>query len=439
MSAMSPRFKKGLLLCTLIFSLALTFSRRWLIEPLDYHSTIFADKAGYYIYLPLTFKYHFDISRIPENLEQNLGVGFNIHKTEKKLVTKYQCGVALMQLPFYLPVYLLARPLGYGTEGFSFVYQRTIDVCGAVYLVLGLFFLWRFLRFYFNEKIVFLSLLYLYLCTNLLYFGNYETGLSHVYSFFLVNVLLYKWKKARAENNISIGNSAAIAACVALIWLVRPINILFVPFIFLIDGFSRKSFTALMEKVLSVKKIVIAVIVLLLTVTPQILYNMYAYGKPLADSYKNEKFAYLFSPKILEVLFAFENGFFIYNPLYIIGITGMIILIFRKNINGVLILALFFSIALTYACWWAWELGCSLGHRGFVEFYGLLVLPFATALAEVWKRRSLRTVYVVMFLVCVAYNMRLFWFWDGCFEGKEWDYRQWYFWVFEAGIPGYLR
>lgn len=435
----SNRIKLFLLLFTLALSVSLSLVRRWPIDVFDYHATIFSDKAGYYIYLPAAFKYHFDTERMPAKLDKNLGDGFVINHESKKIITKYPCGVALLQMPFYLPVYLLAKPFNYGSEGFSPIYQKTIDICGVVYLILGLVFLWKFLAFYFNDKIIFLSLLYLYCCTNLLYFGTYEAGMSHVFSFFVVNMFLFYWKKSSVEGVISVQRWVLFSACITLIWLIRPVNLLFIPFVLMLDASSVKLVSGFIKENLSAKKIVVSLTVVFLFASPQLAYNMYAYGNLIADSYRNEGFDNLYSPKIAEVLFAARNGFFIYNPLYLLAIAGMFVMMLHKNRNGLVLLGLFSAITFVYAGWWSWELGCSLGHRGYVDFYGLLVIPFAVVAERMWRKPAPRAALISLLTVFAAYNLKFYWTYDGCFSGAtDWDYQRWKYWVFEAGLPSYF-
>ena len=41
-------------------------------------SVVWSDRAGYYIYLPATFFYHFDTHKMPADLDVKTGGGFSI-------------------------------------------------------------------------------------------------------------------------------------------------------------------------------------------------------------------------------------------------------------------------------------------------------------------------------------------------------------------------
>ncbi|HOY91338.1 MAG TPA: hypothetical protein PK891_06450, partial [Bacteroidales bacterium] len=68
---------------------------------------IWADAAAYFVYLPATFIYNYDGSKMPENISAMTGDGFSIEND--KIVTKVAMGVAILQAPFYAFSYLIAN------------------------------------------------------------------------------------------------------------------------------------------------------------------------------------------------------------------------------------------------------------------------------------------------------------------------------------------
>ena len=102
-----------------------------------YHSELWADKAGYNVYLPALFIYDFDAAKFPDSLDYKVGNGFILDTSTKKIITKYPYGVSLLQSPFWL----IAHGLSENKDGYSLPYQKAIDFAGCFYLTLGLFFL----------------------------------------------------------------------------------------------------------------------------------------------------------------------------------------------------------------------------------------------------------------------------------------------------------
>jgi hypothetical protein len=392
----------------------------------NYHAEIFADKAGYYVYLPSTFIYDFDARSFPDSIVQKTGGGFNLGKKKGKVITKYSSGVAVMQSPFFLGAHALARPLGYEANGFSLPYHKAIDIAAVFYLFWGIYFLQKFLRYYIDNKFfVGLSLLILTYGTNLIYYATQETGMSHIYSFFLFSLFLYYWKRIMISSKVKIKHIIILSFTIGIILLVRQINLLFLPFVFLID---LKGIDDLKSRFIKLYKY-LPIIALIATVCllPQICYYMYLSGKPYMYSYGNESFVYKFSPKILEVCFAFENGFFTYNPIHVFTIVGIFWMIYQRNANGRTLLCLFLFITYLNAAWWSPLLGCGYGHRGFVEFYPLFSLAFLTILYKLlYDGKSLTKTFTVIVLgIFIFYNFKLGLRYDGCWYGKDsWDYAE---------------
>jgi hypothetical protein len=158
---------------------------------------------------------------------------------------------------------------------------------------------------------------------------------------------------------------------------------------------------------------------------PQLLYWKYLTGHYLAYSYGDEKFIYWKEPKFLGVWFAPINGLFLYNPLYLILIAGMLFLIWRKSINGYYTFILFLVISYLFASWHSWFFGCAFGGRSFVEFLAVFSIPFAS-LIEYFRsagRKSSRWFWAVV-LITVIYSLKITYVFDGCFYGNDfWDWK----------------
>ena len=208
-------------------NLFLTFNKHSKSGYFNYHSEIWADNAGYYVYLPATFNFNFDSNNFPDSIDTKTGDGFTLDNKNKKVVTKYTYGVALMQMPFYLVANSLAEPLHFEKNGFSPIYHWCINVASVFYLVLGLFFLKKFLDPLFGKRTSLLSVLTIYLATNLFYFAINETGMSHVYSFSLFCFLLYFLQSTNYLEKQKTGSHLLFGCIVGLIVLIRPTNLLF--------------------------------------------------------------------------------------------------------------------------------------------------------------------------------------------------------------------
>jgi len=65
------------------------------------------------------------------------------------------------------------------------------------------------------------------------------------------------------------------------------------------------------------------------------------------------------------------------------------------------LLILVFTL-LSYSAWWCWWLGGAYGHRGFIDLYGLLAIPFAWffryVIRRTWTLRILTAVLLWAFI-----------------------------------------
>src|SRR5262245_16874595 len=133
-----------IILCTALL-LFLTFNRHSRSGYFNYHSEVWTDKAGYYVYLPAALKFSFNPLSFPDSIDVKTGNGFTLDFENNKVRTKYTYGVALMQLPFYFIADLLCPMLGQKPDGFSPVYQKMINVAAIFYVMLGCCALYAFL------------------------------------------------------------------------------------------------------------------------------------------------------------------------------------------------------------------------------------------------------------------------------------------------------
>lgn len=394
-----------LLLAALFTLLALNRHSRSKIY--TYNSQIMSDKAGYYVYLPALFLYNFDAAAFPAKVDTLTGNGFHLDLRSGKVLSKYPVGTAFMQMPFFIGAHLVQSVTHGCTDGFCKPYQDAIDIGAAIYLLLGLWMLYQTILGIYGNAAAIASLSSLLLGTNLFYYGLFEGAYSHVYSFFLFSWLLHSRLKFHSGQQLKYFLQVILAA--ALMVLVRPLNGVFVLI-------TLASFHPLpMLRQLTLKHLVYAFIVLAMVFLPQWAYNTYLGNGLLHYSYQNEGFPYLMNPKIREVLLGFHNGWILTNPLVLIGITGLLMTtksIRNLRVAGIISLALCTWI---YASWWAWDLGCAYGHRGFIDLYPLLAFGFA----QIWhlslkQKPSLRIALLVVTVLLCVLNIKYIYTYDSC-------------------------
>jgi len=402
-------------------SIFLTLNKHSRSRPDSYKSVIWADAAGYYVYLPLTFIYGNDVNKFPENITERMGNGFTIDTSNNKLFNKYTCGVAIMQFPFFIASHATAKFLNKNPDGFSLLYQYGIMFAAVFYGCIGLWFLCNFLLLHFSPVISFLTSISIFLCTNLYYYTIDASGMSHVYSFFLCAAIMYfnnRFKLQRTLLNLFI-----ISFLISLAVLIRPTNLLLALFPLFNNYKNFNDF--IIKDSLFIKNrlhLILSFFVIIITFLPQFVYWYNLSGTPFYYSYGNEGFSNWNNPKLLRLWFSTNNGLFLYSPLILLSIVGAFYMAKKRMEYGIPITIIFIIISYLFASWHDWTFGCSYGSRPFIEYYPLLSIPLAFVFSSL-KTKYQRAAVFAFVAFCCYLNFDMTYYYDGCFYGGDWDIR----------------
>lgn len=407
---MSKNKSKILFAFLLVFGLFgfISLNRHSVSRNFTYHSELWADKAGYNVYLPALFIYDFNARQLPDKLEIRTGNGFHADSLSGKIITKYPYGVSLLQSPFWL----LAHVISHEKDGYSYFYQKSIDIAGSFYLSVGLFFLFfTLLKFRSVNQSVILAM-GIILSTGIFYYGIFDTGMSHIYSFACLSIILYlaiHLKDTNYKNHLLLIGLASI-----LYVVIRPLNLLFLIPILLYFYFSTGHF--IRPYLFSKKFFLIMALLAGLLIIPQLLYYKYAYGNYFTNSYQNEPFVFPDLNRISILLFGSDNGLFIYYPILLVMSFYMV-----KKFNSLskLGLGLLLIYVLIYASWWSLSLGCGFGHRAMNDIILALFIPlFMTG-------KKTAPVFLTILIICSLVNIKFMFSYDSClYTSDSWNYAE---------------
>jgi hypothetical protein len=413
----------GILLFTGIV-MFLAFNRHSKSGIYNYHAQIWADKAGYFVYLPASFNYGFNALAFPDSIEEKTGGGFSLNITNNKIYTKYSCGVAILQLPFFLAANALLAPDNHEFPGFTKLNHKAIDVAAVVYLILGLFFLGNYLYKRFRSKLIWFVLFSLFTGTNLYYYTVDESGMSHIYSFFLFSLFLYLLQKTRYFAHSTFAGFVLAGFLAGLILLIRPSNILFLLFALFLESENRNNLRSRFGKLIKPVRLIPASVGFFVSILPQLIYWQYTYGSFFFYSYGKEGFNWL-NPQLLQTWFSPNNGLFLYTPFFLIILFALVYSTWHKKTDGLLLLLLFFIISYVFASWWDWGFGCSFGARSYIEYYAVFSVPLTQLFIRVWASKAyVRVLFFTLVVVMIAFNLKMTYCWDGCFYGNRfWDWK----------------
>lgn len=368
--------------------------------------TLFWDKSGYYAYLPATFIYD-DIGRLGflDSLNPKYrftgdynDYGIYEQPTGKRL-NKYHVGVAVFQLPFFMMGHAYTLLEGtYPADGYSPYYMLLICLSTAFWSAMGFWVLGKFLRQYFNELPTIITLLLLAFGTNLYFYSSFDTGMSHPYSFFLFACVLQltdEWYRKGKRSSVVL-----LGLVFGLLFLIRPVNIicLLIPLLWQTD--QEKIGTRVQFFWKQKTGLILSIVAGLAVSLLQLSYWKFVSGHWLKYSYEGEGFHFL-SPHIMDGLFSYRKGWFVYTPLALIAFIGFFFIPKKYyKVVPALLSTLLVAIYIVFS-WSQWYYGGSYGCRAMIEFLSLLSFPLAALIAFVIGQRWLVKVAASVVLVLV--------------------------------------
>lgn len=366
------------------------------------------DVVGYYSYLPAIFiENDLRLNFITPENEQTLSwnhYGY-IYDKEGHRIIKYSMGTAVLYAPFFILAHVLAEPLGFAPDGFSSIYHFFIQFSSLFYLIIGLLFLRKLLLKHYTESLVALTIGIVFFGTNLLYYSSVESAMSHSYTFSLTCVLLFLIDKYYARPSVKTILFLGVVA--GLIILIRPLNGILCMSILLYNTTNNPIKNRLDFIKQHLKHVLLFFVTTLLVILPQLIYYKYVTGDFLAFSYGEKEKFYFSNPHLIDVLFSFRKGWFIYTPIMLITIIGWFI-IRKHNLQGFKTsLSIIFPLYLfLVSSWWCWWYGGSFSQRTLIDIYPFLALVLIAVLDYVNKQNLiLKRCFYGLISVLIALNL----------------------------------
>ncbi|HEX2977024.1 MAG TPA: hypothetical protein VHO68_13890, partial [Bacteroidales bacterium] len=300
------------------------------------------DVFGYYLYLPATFIYDDPalknqqwIDDVMQKYQPSPTLYQLVEVGNGNRIIKYSSGLALLYSPFFFIAHCLAPVLGYPADGFSLPYQLFLALGGILWAIAGVFLFRRMLLRFFDDRITSALLLLVIAGTNYLHLVSIDgTLLTHNYLFTLYAALVIvtvSW-----HDKPKMAKALLIGVICGLISLIRPSEAVcfLIPVLWMVGsryGWSKK--ISLVRR--NPHHILIAGLAAVAFGFFQFYYWKTMVGEWIYYSYSNnpgEGFRF-FPPYIVEFLFSFRKGWFIYTPVMIFAMVGFIVMIKRQKEN----------------------------------------------------------------------------------------------------------
>ncbi|MBI3134879.1 MAG: hypothetical protein HYZ14_09430 [Bacteroidetes bacterium] len=329
---------------------------------------IWSDAYCYYEYLPGIF-----IREQPTRFKSGMRLrpGFSVNKVTY--------GVALLQAPFFFSNHQVQTWRGYSGTGFENSYGYTIIVATSTYAFLGLWMVFSLLKNWFNLLTAAVSVIGVFYGTNMFHYCYAEPGMSHAYSFFCAAGLLFFTDRFYRNQTFS-WSFMAVVLFVTLAVIIRPLNLFMVLIFALYNCYSwadfKNRFVFLFSKIWIVPVFALAGFIIFL---PQFYYWYITTGNWVVSPYSlnNEHFEYLSNPKIFEALFSQRGGWFPYSQIMLLSMIALPFMIYKRRYHGWMILLVFVPVLYLCSSWWAVNFMCAHGYRSLIDYYPVLIIPFA--------------------------------------------------------------
>jgi hypothetical protein len=304
---------------------------------------------------------------------------------------KYPPGVALLRLPFMAPFALGQLEADPGQPLITrWEHRMSLALGAAALLLTALFCFWTLRRLAVSPGTAQWALFFAVLGTGLFHYGTYDSSFSHVYSAFLLAMLLWLLL-GRTDRTHGWAARAALAVGALLLVLVRNTNVLLVGLAAVAGASARGWGWPSLPPLAAGTAAGVAI---------QLGYNALATGTLALSSYGAERFVWD-RPMWASVLLSYERGLFTYYPVVAVALAAGLIV--RETRRAALLLgALVVAVALLYGFWDSWYLGGGFGHRGFVELVPAVALLLGVALDRMSPRARRTTIVACLVATCAT-------------------------------------
>ena len=386
----------------------------WIANPFE-HYILSWDVFGYYLYLPAIFIHHDlflnDLSSVEQVLEtyKNAPALYQVNQTLNGNVIRYPIGMALLYFPFFILGHFSAWLLDFPMDGFSAPYNFWINISSLVYVLAGILLSYRAIRIWFKPTTSIITLLLVYLGTNLFHSITETWGMPHIYLFAFYSALIivtHNWLL-----NPNWRNGLLLGLVLGLMVVARPSEVVAV-FIPLLMGIER----GWMLQVIKIKNALIksnyaSLLGGIIPVALQLVYWKISSGSFFFDSYNNssEGFDFL-SPHTTDYLFSFRKGWLIYTPMAAFLLSSTVWALVKKKSNALTVAVYMTATIYLLSSWSTWWYGDGFSQRSIVESLAVLLIPTAHAIDALLRSKPhQKGIVAVIVLSIVTLNLFQTW------------------------------
>jgi len=304
---------------------------------------------------------------------------------------KYPIGFGLISFPFFVLAHFLTLAGSHWNSillkpnGYSVLYDLLVHFGHLICGMAGIFFSYKFLRKYFEEKWTILAVTAVWFSTCLVYYGTVFLTMAHISGFFTISALYYLCSQLRWQSRWHV--FLAIGGLAGLSLVLRPTNIVllvFPAYLFFVLLFSAKD-CRLRQ---CVGKMFLCLCAFCTIIALQMMAWKILYGTYICYSYDSEGFFFR-NPKIFQILYSDNHGLFSSFPITWLCLVGLALAALKERKVEILLFSLS-MVLLIYvnASWHCWWFGDSFGARAFTEAGLIFCFGLAYFMQNMVKRFS---------------------------------------------------
>jgi hypothetical protein len=293
------------------------------------------------------------------------------------LRNQWSVGPSLLWLPSFLQAHAIVRVLReLGSEvpadGYSLPYRLACALATAGYAFLGLFLAYRSAARFTGQAPALLAAAALWLASPLPVYVYFLPFYSHALASFAVAVFLWYWLTRRPLGRPRQWMVWGLLG--GLVWQMEPLAGL-VLVAAAVEWLATARAAGLSRSVSTAAAFVAAA---LLGAAPQLVIKSILHGSALRTGTLNRYF--WDAPRLVDVGFATEHGLFLWTPVLLLSVAGLVVLCRREPVVGAGLLAAFGCTYYVVACYEAWHGISSFGNRFFVSLTPAFVVGAAVTL-----------------------------------------------------------
>ena len=300
----------------------------------------------------------------------------------------FTVGPAILWAPFLLTAHAgvwLARAMGsqVPADGFSAPYRIAMAFGTALYGFLGVLLAVRIARQYVDERWAFLAAISVWWASSLPVYMYFNPSWSHAHSAFAVALFLWYWHETREHR--TTWQWCVLATIAGLMLNVYYANAMMLvvlaveatwQYLAAFRDPERGSQTAAQ---LFGRHILFASIVAV-CLLPTLVTRYIIYGNPFESGYISIRYWAWGSPYFLSVLLSANHGLFVWTPVTLLAVAGLLIFRWREPRVGAAFLAAALAFYVFIACYPDWAGISSYGNRFFVSLSPLFIVGLSVLL-----------------------------------------------------------